>query len=140
VLPGHIWVSREELEVQNMKYLCPKVLQAIISETQQKIKEYQDIAAMDIGADIAAANKQRRDKDAKREEIEKLFRDQEPLKWVNRVIMWCADKMPSFAKGLPATSADDVVNKSLERNADIKANLERRAALIKEYLALYAKM
>merc|ERR1719171_1995619 len=53
VLPGHIWVERSFLEVQNMKYYCPTVLQACLKE-------------------------------------------QQPMKWVNRVIMWCADKMPSF--------------------------------------------
>lgn len=28
ILPGHIWVDRRFLEVQNMKHLCPRVLQA----------------------------------------------------------------------------------------------------------------
>ena len=28
ILPGHIWVERQFLEVQNMKYYCPTVLQA----------------------------------------------------------------------------------------------------------------
>merc|ERR1719240_1141793 len=37
VLPGHIWVSRAELEVQNMKYTCPTVLGGMLEEMQANV-------------------------------------------------------------------------------------------------------
>ena len=40
ILPGHIWVEREALEVQNMKYYCPSVLQAALHEQRALIESY----------------------------------------------------------------------------------------------------
>jgi len=134
VLPGHLWVSRETLEVQNMKYTCPKVLQSIITEMQGKISQYQELAAKDAG-DIDGAKQIRLEKEKLGAEIENLYASQTPLKWVNRVIMWCADKMPSFAKGLEATNPKDVVDKAMNANSEIEANNEQRQKL----LALYKK-
>jgi len=34
VLPGHIWMERAFLEIQNMKYYCPNVLRALLKEQQ----------------------------------------------------------------------------------------------------------
>ena len=33
-------------------------------------------------------------------------KSQYPLKWVNRVIMWCADKMPSFVQKAEAQAIE----------------------------------
>ena len=40
-------------------------------------------------------------KEALMEKIAALSDAQRPLRWVNRVISWCADKRPSFADGVP---------------------------------------
>jgi len=132
VLPGHIWINREELEVQNMKYNCPTVQQAIIDEMQKKINEYQQLLTTDTG-DYEAAKKMRAEQDKIKEDLSRLFESQQPLKWVNRVIMWCADKMPSFAKGISEADANAVVAKAMAANSEMDANNEQRSALIKKY-------
>ena len=40
ILPGHIWVEREALEVQNMKYYCPTMHKASLQEQQKLIESY----------------------------------------------------------------------------------------------------
>jgi len=134
LLPGHIWLGREELEVQNMKYNCPTVLQAMLKETQGRINEYQAIAANDTG-DADTIKKMRADKEKIKEDIEKLYTSQNPLKWVNRLIMWCADKMPSFGGKFEGKDAAEVVGKAMAANSDMDANAAQRAALIKKYKA-----
>lgn len=134
LLPGHIWVDRQEFEVQNMKYMCPTVLQSMITETQTKIVEYQALAAKESGG-FEEAQQNKRAKEKMREDIEKLIEKQQPLKWVNRVIMWCADKMPSFSKGLNKTSWEDVVNKALGGNAEVDENSRARDLLLVKYKA-----
>jgi len=32
-LPGHIWEDRQVLEVQNLKYFCPKTLEYVLSKS-----------------------------------------------------------------------------------------------------------
>jgi guanine nucleotide-binding protein subunit alpha len=132
LLPGHIWVSRETLEVQNMKYNCPVVLQAMLNETQGKINEYQALVAQDAD-NWDAAKKLRAEKDKIKETIENLYESKKPLKWVNRVIMWCAEKMPSFGAGIEGKDANEVVEKAMANNAEMDANNEQRSALIKKY-------
>ena len=88
-LPGHIWVPRNEFEVMNMKYNCPTVLQSMLEETQGKISEYQSLAGRDA-VDFDDAKKLRSAKDDLKCKIEQLVAAQSPLKWVDRVIMWCA--------------------------------------------------
>jgi len=134
ILPGHVWIDRQDFEVQNMKYMCPIVLQAMIHETQTKIVEYQKIAGEDTGMDMEAAKAQRHKKDKVREEIEKLVVEQTPLKWVNRVIMWCADKMPSFTKNLAKTNTwEGVVKQAMDANSEIETNNTARTKLIAHY-------
>jgi len=95
VLPAHIWVERQFLEVQNMKYYCPLVLAALLKEQQGMVNEY---LSLDDGGSLSAEDVGKLRK--QREEIKARLNDAvnktTPLKWVNRVIMWCADKMPSF--------------------------------------------
>ena len=132
VLPGHIWVGRDVLEVQNMKYNCPKVLQGMLNEMQGKINEYQALAAQDAG-DLDHAKELRKKKDGVKVEIERLFTAQSPLKWVNRVIMWCAEKMPSFAEGIKGANADEVVKLAMARNSEVDAEAKARTALLNKY-------
>ena len=48
--------------------------------------------------------------------------------------MWCADKMPSFAKGLEgAGEVKDVVSKAIEVNSEIDANNAQREKLLAKY-------
>ena len=48
VLPGHIWMSRPQLEVQNMKYMCPRTLQALKSEEATLMDKYSDVQARQL--------------------------------------------------------------------------------------------
>jgi len=134
ILPGHIWTPREDLEVQNMKYTCPTVLQAIIDQMQVKITEYQKISA-EQASDVDHAKDIRVRKEALAKEIEALHKSQEPLKWVNRVIEWCAVKMPSFGDGIDGANADEVVKKALEANHEIDTMNEERKRLLNQYKA-----
>merc|ERR1712070_206374 len=104
----------------------------IINEMQAKITEYQNLATMDAG-DIDNAKKIRDGKEKLGAEIETLFASQTPLKWVNRVIMWCADGMPSFSKGCDGADANEVVKKALSANSEIDATNEQRSNLLKKY-------
>merc|ERR1719198_516969 len=38
ILPGHIWVDKGAFLRENMKYLCPAVLQGLIAEQQDLVK------------------------------------------------------------------------------------------------------
>jgi len=138
VLPGHIWVPKEVLEVQNMKYMCPNVLQAMINEMQAKISEYQTIKASQAGGagDYEESKKQAAALERLKTEIETCFLDQKPLKWVNRVIMWCADKMPSFADSVKRDGLDApaVVEQAMAKNSEVESIGAARAALIAKYM------
>ena len=60
--------------------------------------------------------------------------EQTPLKWVDRVIMWCADKMPSMTKDTEGADAATCVKKAFDGiGADLAKNTSARAALIKKY-------
>ena len=73
-----------------MKYNCPTVLQSMLEETQCKISEYQSLAGRDV-VDFVDAKRLRTAKDETRRKIEQLVSAQSPLKWVDRVIMWCGE-------------------------------------------------
>jgi len=133
ILPGHIWIARDVLEVQNMKFLCPKVQGNMIKESQDLINKYQAFAAQNSG-DMEAVKNSRAEKDKIKEELEKIFGMQQPLKWVNRLIMWCADKMPSFGLKYEGANANEVVEKALAADAETSAAQEARAKLIEKYL------
>jgi len=99
VLAGHIWVERAFLEIQNMKYYCPTTLRALLKEQQGMVNEY---LALDDGGSLNAEDviSLRKNRDAIKEKLNSAVNKVTPLKWVNRLIMWCADKMPSFADGI----------------------------------------
>jgi len=134
LLPGHIWVSRDELELQNMKYNCPVVLQAMLKETQGKVNLYQELASQDVD-NMDAMKKNRQQKEQVKGQIETLFESQQPLKWVNRVIMWCADKMPSFGNGIEGADSNAVVEKAMAANAEVESLNKQRDAIIAKYKA-----
>ena len=134
LLPGHIWVSRDELELQNMKYNCPVVLQAMLKETQGKVNLYQELASQDVD-NMDAMKKNRQQKEQVKGQIETLFESQQPLKWVNRVIMWCADKMPSFGNGIEGADSIAVVEKAMAANAEVESLNKQRDAIIAKYKA-----
>lgn len=136
ILPGHIWVDRRFLEVQNMKHLCPRVLKALKAEVAQLLGQYH-ACNLSSGGDMEAVMSMRRERDKLKAEIEAAIKAQYPLKWVNRVIMWCADKMPSFVQKVEthdSLSIDDLVSAALEINEPIEANSAKRRALIAKYL------
>jgi len=132
VLPGHIWLSKQELQVQNMKYLCPTVLKGMLQDIQGVIDEIASKAATD-SVDMATAAKLRIEKGDAVLKLKGLMKDQTPLKWIDRVIMWCADKMPSFGDGIDGASADEIVPKAMAKAADVAEGVKLREALIKKY-------
>ena len=144
LLPGHIWVEREALEVQNMKYYCPSVLKAALHEQQALIESYHGLDDGTLNAPEEIA-KLRKDRDAIKDKLDQAIEQQQPLKWVNRVIMWCADKMPSFgeaflsdasslAAGERAAAAAAATEKAIAHNTMTEASNDRRKVLIKKYM------
>jgi|NorSeaMetagenome_1021524.scaffolds.fasta_scaffold192795_1 hypothetical protein len=77
---------------------------------------------------------------------DQAIEQQSPLKWVNRVIMWCADKMPSFGEaflsddapttpaGEKAAAAAAAIEKAIAHNTMTDASNDRRKVLIKKYV------
>jgi len=145
ILPGHSWVEREALEVQNMKYYCPTMLQASLQEQQKLIESYHglDDGTLKAPEEIARL---RKDRDAIKDKLDQAIEQQSPLKWVNRVIMWCADKMPSFGEaflsddapttpaGEKAAAAAAAIEKAIAHNTMTDASNDRRKVLIKKYV------
>jgi len=130
VLAGHIWVERAFLEVQNMKYYCPTVLRALLKEQQGMVSDY---LSLDSGGSLSAEEvvSMRKKRDEIKEKLNKAVNNLTPLKWVNRVIMWCADKMPSFGDGiLKEMNLTDVKVMKLKKdgtptkNVDVAASIE----------------
>jgi len=136
ILPGHIWVDRQFLEVQNMKYMCPKTLQAFLQEQNTLMDDYKLILSQQ-GGDFEEAKKARIQKESKKVEIEESLKATTPLKWINRTIMWCADKMPSFGdkiEGKKDMDAPTLIDKAIEANTTTAINKEARATLIAKYM------
>jgi len=140
ILPGHIWVEREFLEVQNMKYYCPTVLQACLKEQRDLVEHYHrlDDGTLKPQEEILLLREKREDMKAK---LDMVIEQQTSLKWVNRVIMWCADKMPSFGDSFlgekssisdTTARAADVVEKAIANNMMTDARNNRRRALLKK--------
>jgi hypothetical protein len=138
VLPAHIWVERQFLEVQNMKYYCPTVLQALLREQQGMVSDYLNL---DDGGCLSAEEvvKLRKARDEIKEKLNFAVNKTTPLKWVNRVIMWCADKMPSFGdKFVPKDEGLIEVEKKKDGTPkkgnipDVKANIEKNADAAKK--------
>jgi len=123
VLPGHIWVERSMLEVQNMKYYCPTVLQALLKEQQAMIKEY---LSLDDAGSLSAdeVGKLRKKREEIKERLDSAVNKTTPLKWVNRVIMWCADKMPSFGDQIIKEIAPGDPKVYANGKVDVAANIE----------------
>jgi len=117
-----------------MKYNCPVVLQAMLKETQGKVNLYQELASQDVD-NMDAMKKNRQQKEQVKGQIETLFESQQPLKWVNRVIMWCADKMPSFGNGIEGADSNAVVEKAMAANAEVESLNKQRDAIIAKYKA-----
>jgi len=135
LLPGHIWVDKGIFLVENMKYNCPTVLQMMLAEQQKSISAYHEAAASaTAAASMEDAAKVRQLKDQKKEELKGLLAEQQPLKWVDRVIMWCAEKMPGFTDGKEVTSHQEMVKKALKENETgiVKTTNDKRAALLKK--------
>jgi len=136
VLEGHIWVERQFLEVQNMKYYCPSVLRALLKEQQGMVNEY---LALDDGGSLSAEEviTMRKKRDEIKERLNSAVNKTTPLKWVNRVIMWCADKMPSFGDSFIKEMVGDEDPKKYElkkdgtpkkpAKVDVKACIEEHA-------------
>ena len=66
-------------------------------------------------------------------ELKALMASQTPLKWVDRVIMWCASKMPSFTDGVEGSNADQIVDKARAKASDVAESAKARQALITKY-------
>ena len=133
LLPGHIWLDKSVLLRENMKYLCPKVLAGMVAEQQKIITQITSMAGKD-SMDMAKAQGNRAAKDKAKQELKDALAAQTPLKWVDRVIMWCADKMPSMTDGMEkGANADAMVTAALEKNTTITEMAEKRQTLITKY-------
>jgi len=137
ILPGHVWVDRSFLEIQNMKYLCPLTLGNLLNETNGMLSKFMALNSMaGEGMSPEQVVQNRKEKDELKVQITTLAQSQTPLKWVNRVIMWVADKFPSFADKIPGCDTDDVmevVTKAMAANTEVNKAKVDRAALIAKY-------
>jgi len=132
ILPGHIWVDKQTFLRENMKYLCPKVLAGMIAEQTEMIQAVQD-AAMSGSGSMEDAAKSRANKDAAKLKLKEALAAQTPLKWVDRVIMWCADKMPSFTAAESGPDATACVKSALKKDKTVAEAQKARAGLIEKY-------
>jgi hypothetical protein len=134
VLPGHIWVDQPAFLVENMKYFCPTVLDGMIKEVQGQVDAIMvKVAAAGDSLSMGEVDKMRKEKKEAVETLKKLVASQTPLKWVDRVIVWCADKMPSFCAGVEGSNADDCVAKAKAKMPEIAKAAADRQALITKY-------
>jgi GTPase SAR1 family protein len=137
LLPGHIWVDRSFLEVQNMKYLCASTLQNLLGELNGQVDKLNEVRfVLESGGDMAQMNKAREDKKKVIEDIQGLLESQKPLKWVNRVVTWCAEGMPSFAAKVENAGSMEpkaVVEAALKANPELAEIKAAREALIQKY-------
>jgi hypothetical protein len=134
VLPGHIWVDQPSFLVENMKYFCPTVLDGMIKEVQGQVDNImQKVATAGASLSMGEVEKMRKDKKEAVEALKKLVASQTPLKWVDRVIVWCAEKMPSFCAGIDGSNADDCVAKAKAKSPEIAKSAADRQALITKY-------
>jgi len=136
ILPGHVWVDRKFLETQNMKYFSPTVLGALLADQAVLMAKY---IAVEMGGNVTPeqASALRAQKEGIKKELDAEIKKVNPLKWINRVIMWTADKMPSFGDKVPGCKdmePAEVVAKALEMDDATKKNKAERQALITKYL------
>ena len=133
-LPGHIWVEKQQFLRENMKYYCPMVLDSMVTEQQKLVNDVLEVAAKASGGlNIDAVAKVRAEKAAAVTNLKEVLKAQTPLKWVDRVIMWCADKMPSFTKDETGADANACVASALAKAKDIEQSAKERAALVAKY-------
>lgn len=137
ILPGHIWVDRSFLEVQNMKYMSPLTLGNLMSEQNAMMDQLAKLDSSTTEAsNMDAAANTRAEKGTLKAKIEATMNSQLPLKWVNRVIMWVADKMPSFTDKVPGAAGMEtaaLVNAAIAANTLVATAKTDRAALIRKY-------
>ena len=164
ILPGHVWADRQFLEVQNMKYMCPVTLQGIVREQTELMAKFQQINQQE-GGDMEAESQRRKQKEAIKNEIESKIKALTPLKcahtrrpapparppadgartsplaparrWVNRTIMWVAEKMPSFADKIEGGADMDIpalVEAANKANQETRDVAEQRTKLLATYL------
>uniref|UniRef100_A0A7S0P5L8 Uncharacterized protein n=1 Tax=Calcidiscus leptoporus TaxID=127549 RepID=A0A7S0P5L8_9EUKA len=136
VLDGHVWIDRQFLEVQNMKYLCPTVLEGLLKQQAQMVDKYQAIDTSEADSDMEAVSRKRSEKKRLKASIEANVKATQPLKWLNRTILWSADKMPSFADAVPSKddlSVDELVEAAVKANTATAATRVDRAKLIAQY-------
>jgi hypothetical protein len=132
-LPGHIWVDKSVFLRENMKFYCETTLKYNIGLIQEQVNSYhQEAAAAGESCSIDLANKLRNKKAEKKEALKVLLAEAQPLKWVDRVIMWCADKMPSFTEGVDGGDAATRVKNAVAASTDVTNNVKKRAELIKK--------
>ena len=138
ILPGHIWVDRSFLELQNMKYMAPRTVQGMASEMQGMMNDYVMFKQAAETTDISQIEAQRKKINEKKAAIEKAMVEQGPLKWVNRVIMWCADKMPSVVPADVMSAESDAAAAVTKGQAAIPESYKtlkgKREAVLAKYM------
>eukprot|EP00316_Scyphosphaera_apsteinii_P002888 CAMPEP_0119328716 /NCGR_PEP_ID=MMETSP1333-20130426/74066_1 /TAXON_ID=418940 /ORGANISM="Scyphosphaera apsteinii, Strain RCC1455" /LENGTH=119 /DNA_ID=CAMNT_0007337653 /DNA_START=54 /DNA_END=413 /DNA_ORIENTATION=- len=118
-----------------MKYYCPIVLGNLLKQQASLMQQYTDINTAE-GGDMESMKKAREEKDRLKTEISTLIKSLGPLKWVNKVIMWCADKMPGFSdkiEGCKDMDVDTLISTAMTGNASTYDMKETRKALIQKY-------
>jgi len=132
VLEGHIWVDKAAFQTSNMKSYMGTVLQNMLSELQAQVTLMNEKTASK-SLDMEGASKLRIEKAEIKEKLKALLAAQTPLKWVDRVIMWCADKMPSLGASVEGADAPAVLEAALKADTTTEATNKKRMELIAKY-------
>merc|ERR1712227_413297 len=87
---------------------------------------------------VAEMQQHRAHKEQLKAEIEAQIKAQAPLKWINRVILWIAQKMPSIGDDVPnheKMEAPALLDEALQRNTEVLQNKAARAQLLAAMVA-----
>ena len=133
-LPGHIWVDQPAFLVENMKYFCPTVLDGMVNEVQGKIDQVLKSGASGNGSQtMHEVDEMRKSKKQAVETLKALLSSQTPLKWVDRVIIWCARRCHPSARVSRAPAPTSVSQTLRPETPEIAKAAADRDALIEKY-------
>lgn len=137
ILPGHIWVDRQFLETQSMKYNSPKVLDGLLAEQAVLMGQYLSLKdSMSANLSHEESIQKRNELNALKETLDQEIQKQKPLKWIDRVIMWTADGRPSFADKVPCKEemdTDKLVDTAISMDESTRQTKAARAKLLAKY-------
>ena len=134
LLPGHVWLPREEFEMHVLKYHAPRCLQSFLAKQREIVQLQAEATAHSAEAmTIDQAEELQAHKINLAAQMKALLDQQRPIKWVDRLILWCASNCPSFTEHVPSRSqleADELVSRAYALDSEVVELRAKRRALI----------